>query len=92
MPLVGFETAIPASEQLKTHALDHATTGICTGLLVSAINLNFLISKLQFFGGLNNPQWAIHEVSRSHTTTRHTREDYSGAGIGLTQRPLPDNT
>jgi len=28
MPLAGFEHAIPPSEQLQTHALDHAATGI----------------------------------------------------------------
>jgi len=28
MPLVGFEPAIPASEQPQTHALDHVATGI----------------------------------------------------------------
>ena len=28
MPLVGFETAIPASERPQTHALDRAPTGI----------------------------------------------------------------
>jgi hypothetical protein len=27
MPPTGFETAIPASEQLQTHTLDHAATG-----------------------------------------------------------------
>jgi len=31
MPLAGFETAIPASEQPQTHALERAATGI--GLL-----------------------------------------------------------
>ena len=34
----------------------------------------------------------IHEVSRSHTTTRHSRQDYSGRVISPSQRPLPDNT
>jgi hypothetical protein len=28
MLLVGFETTIPASERLQTHALDRAATGI----------------------------------------------------------------
>jgi hypothetical protein len=28
MPPAGFETAIPASERLLTHAIDHAVTGI----------------------------------------------------------------
>ena len=34
----------------------------------------------------------IHEVSRSHTTTRHSRQDFSGRVISLSQRPLPDST
>ena len=34
----------------------------------------------------------IHEVSRSHTTTHHSRWDSSGWVISSSQRPLPDNT
>ena len=34
----------------------------------------------------------IHEVSRSHTTTHHSRQDSSGRKISSLQRPLPDNT
>ena len=34
----------------------------------------------------------IHEVSRSHTTTRHSRYDSSGRLMTSSQRPLPDNT
>ena len=34
----------------------------------------------------------IHEVSRSHTTTRHSRQDSSGRVISSSQRPVPDNT
>ena len=34
----------------------------------------------------------IHEVSRSHTTTHHRRQDSSGRVISLSQRLLPDNT
>jgi hypothetical protein len=34
----------------------------------------------------------IHEVSRSHTTTHHSRYDSSGRVISQSQRPLPDNT
>ena len=34
----------------------------------------------------------IHEVSRSHTTTHHSRQDSSGRVISSSQRPLPDNT
>ena len=34
----------------------------------------------------------ILEVSRSHTTTHHSRKDSSGLVISSSQRPLPDNT
>jgi hypothetical protein len=34
----------------------------------------------------------ILEVSRSHTTTHHSRYDSSGRVISSSQRPLPDNT
>ena len=34
----------------------------------------------------------IHEVSRSHTTTHHSQQDFSGRVISSLQRPLPDNT
>jgi len=34
----------------------------------------------------------IREVSRSHTTTHHSRQDSSERVISSSQRPLPDNT
>jgi hypothetical protein len=34
----------------------------------------------------------ILEVSSSHTTTHHSRQDSSGRVISSSQRPLPDNT
>ena len=34
----------------------------------------------------------ILDVSRSHTTTQHSRKDSSGRVISSSQRPLPDNT
>jgi len=34
----------------------------------------------------------IHEVSRSHTTTHHSRQDSSGRVFSSSQRTLPDNT
>ena len=34
----------------------------------------------------------IHDVSRSHTTTHHSRQESSGRVISSSQRPLPDNT
>ena len=34
----------------------------------------------------------IHEVSRSHTTTHHSRDVFCGRVINSSQRPLPNNT
>ena len=34
----------------------------------------------------------VHEVSRSHTRTHHSREDSSGRVTSSSQRPLPYNT
>jgi len=34
----------------------------------------------------------ILDVSRSHTTTHHSRQDSTGLVISSSQRPLPDNT
>ena len=34
----------------------------------------------------------ILDISRSHTTTQHSRWDSSGRVISSSQRPLPDNT
>jgi len=33
-----------------------------------------------------------HGVSKSHTTTHHSRQDSSGREISSSRRPLPDNT
>jgi hypothetical protein len=49
--------------------------------------LHFLASQPSVDQGL-----LIHEVSRSHTTTHHSRLDSSGRVISSSQRPLPDNT
>ena len=52
-----------------------------------------------FFGGGRGPQqppvgqgFLIPEVSRSHTTTHHSRLDSSGRVISSSQRPLPYDT
>ena len=51
---------------------------------------------LYFFLLTQNPplgqRLLIHEVSRSHSTTHHSRQDSSGRVISPSQRPLPDNT
>ena len=38
------------------------------------------------------PGFLIRKVSKSHTTTKHSRYDSSGWVISSSQRPLPDNT
>ena len=53
--------------------------------------------RICFFFGTTAPppvghDLLIHEVSRSHTTTHHSRYDFSGRVIRSSQRPLPDNT
>ena len=40
----------------------------------------------------NTGHGCIHEVSRSHITTHHSRQDSSGRVISPSQRPLPDST
>jgi len=63
MPAAGFEPIIPASERSQTYALDRSATGIG--------------SRRVFFGGgvQQSPvgHAVIHEVSRSHTMTHHSR-------------------
>ena len=75
MPWVGFEPTISAGERSKTYALDRAATG--TGCLclfvyqimhIEVVFLSFLAQQPPVGHGL-----LIHEVSRSHTTTQHSR-------------------
>ena len=51
---------------------------------VKSLTLRLLMSYI--YGAL------IIDVSRSHTTTQHSRQDSSGRMISSSQRPLPDNT
>ena len=44
------------------------------------------------FTALQRALASSSEVSRSHTTTRHIRQDSSGRVISSSQRPLPENT
>ena len=48
--------------------------------------LNFWLLMSYIYGAF------ILDVSRSHTTTQHSRQDSSGRVIRSSQRPLPDNT
>jgi hypothetical protein len=63
-------------------------TGLRNSMLFEAIDKVALETRFAPLGqGL-----FIHEVSRSHTTTHHSRSDSSGRVISSSQRPLPDNT
>ena len=60
----------------------------CSGLVWTRCKLFFLVVLRPNAGhGL-----LILEVSRLHTTTYHSRQDFSGREISSSQRPLPDNT
>ena len=58
-------------------------------LHVSRIRVKSLTHKLLMSYIYGAP---ILDVSRSHTTTHHGRQDSSGRVISSLQRPLPDNT
>ena len=61
---------------------------------IKTLNLTVL-SELFFFVALRfnaGHGLLILEVSRSHTTTHHSRKDFSGRVISPSQRLLPDNT
>jgi hypothetical protein len=62
MPPVEFEPTISACERLQTYALDRAATG--TGYII-LLTLRLLMSYI--YGA------PILDVSRSHTTTQHSR-------------------
>jgi hypothetical protein len=55
--------------------------------LTNTITLFLLTQQRPVEQGLH-----IHEVSRSHTTTHHHRQDSSGRVISSSQTPLPDKT
>ena len=63
MHTVGFEPIISASERMYTHALDRATAGI------GRVNRFFFVALRPNAGH----DLLILEVSRSHTTTHHSR-------------------
>ena len=53
---------------------------------VKSLTVMQLMSYIYIYGA------PILDVSRSHTTTHHSRWDSSGRVISSSQRPLPDNT
>ena len=60
----------------------------CFGVLCISFTIFFSVAQRPNAGhGL-----LIHEVSRSHKVTHHSRQDSSGRVISPSQRPLPDNT
>ena len=50
------------------------------------LTLRLLMSYIYIYGA------PILDVSRSHTTTQHSRQDSSGRVMSSSQKPLPDNT
>ena len=84
MPSVGFETTIPARERPQTQALDLAATGIGNehfNPLNPELNpICYLLALLgaHHFLHVSRIMSYIHgapilDVSRSHTTTQHSR-------------------
>ena len=65
-------------------------SGINTKVLLLFISLVLFISVA--LRSNESHGLLILEVSRSHTTTHHSRKDSSGRVISSSQRPLPDNT
>ena len=53
---------------------------------VKSLTLRLLMSYIYIYGA------PFLDVSRSYTTTQHSRQDSSGRVISSSQRPLPDNT
>ena len=71
----------------RVYHLQDSNPLFCNSYLTS-VGLFFLLAQQPPVG----QDLLIHEVSRSQTTTRPSRQDSSGRVIGLSQRPLPDNT
>ena len=53
---------------------------------VKSLTLRLLMLYIYIYGA------PILDVSRSHTTTHHSRQDSYGRVISSSQRPLPDDT
>ena len=66
------------------------------GLVRSKCFITVYIALILFFLLARQPQLGqdplFHEVTRSHTTTHHSRQDSSRKVISSSQRPLPDNS
>ena len=79
----------PLKPELKFLCYLLALLGAHRFLHVSRIGVKLLTFRLLMSYIYEAP---ILDVSRSHTTTQHSRQDSSGRVISSSQRPLPDNT
>jgi hypothetical protein len=64
-------------------------------LKIPSTRVMMILVMMNFLSWRNRPYWARAYLLLSlhgHTQTLHTQLDSSGRVIGLTQRPLPDNT
>ena len=72
-----------------------AVTSVLRGLTKSRTTCFFYFFIFFFYFALQPPvsqSLLIHEVSRSHTTTDHSRQVSSGRVMSSSQRLLPDST
>jgi len=64
---------------------------MCWCLFVCLFSWRYNPMWLYFHSTVADFSLLVFEVSWSHTTTRHSRQDSSGRVINPSQRPLPDN-
>jgi len=79
----------PLSPELNPICYLLALLGAHHFLHVSRIRVKSLTIRLLMSYLYGEP---ILDISRSYTTTHHSRKDSSGRVISSSQRPLPDNT
>ena len=80
-------------KQSINFTINISSTTICNGrclLQVWKVFLFYIWSEIPPLPVGQGP--LIHEVSRSHTTTHHSRQESPGRMISPSQRPLPDST
>ena len=80
-----FSTVVPCILILSKfyYQLMHRRTALTLKQLMSYI---YIYIYIYIYGA------PILDVSRSHTTTQHSRQDSPGRVMSSSQRPLPDNT
>ena len=99
---LNYDTTPPYAYMTKKGAILHTLQGAdlcsclsphCSGLSAQDRMLCFRFGVLTLRRLMSYIYGApILDVSRSHTTTQHSRQDSSGRVICSSQRPLPDNT